>query len=64
MNKFILVMLILLPFEVIHAVEERYLEQYWIDDDMVKAWLKLGEIIPIQEGDLSYTQARKRRSFL
>lgn len=57
MNKIILVMLILLPFEMIHAVEEGYLEEYWISDDSLRAWSKKEGGIPVKEGDYIKAEA-------
>lgn|GEM_PF-6802106 len=50
MNKVILIILMLLPFDMVFAESERYPEQYWIDDDSVRSWSK-EKVFPIKQGD-------------
>jgi len=55
-DKVILIILILLPFDMVCAESERYPEQYWIDTDSVRAWSK-EKVFPIKEGDYIVAQA-------
>jgi len=57
MNKVILIMLLLLPFDVVFAESEPYPEQYWIDDDTVRGWSKKEGGIPVKEGDYIMAEA-------
>ena len=56
MDKVILIILILLPFDMVCAESERYPEQYWIDTDSVRAWSK-EKVFPIKEGDYIVAEA-------
>jgi len=57
MNKVILIMLLLLPFDVVFAESEPYPEQYWIGDDNVRGWSKQEGGIPVKEGDYIKAEA-------
>ena len=56
MNKVILIMLLLLPFDMVFAESEPYPEQYWIDEDSVKRWSK-AKVFPIKQGDYIVAEA-------
>ena len=56
MDKVILIILILLPFDMVCAESERYPEQYWIDTESVKGWSK-EKVFPIKEGDYIVAEA-------
>ena len=53
MNKVILIMLLLLPFDMVFAESEPYPEQYgqyWISYDSVRSWSK-EKVFPIKQGN-------------
>ena len=56
MNKVILIMLLLLPFDMVFAESEPYPEQYWIDEDSVKRWSR-AKVFPIKQGDYIVAEA-------
>ena len=56
MDKVILIILILLPFDMVSAKTERHPEQYWIDDESVRGWSK-EKVFPIKQGDYIVAQA-------
>ena len=56
MNKVILIMLLLLPFDMVFAETDRYPEEYWISDDTVRGWSK-EKVFPIKQGDYIVAEA-------
>ena len=56
MNKVILIMLLLLPFDMVFAESEPYPEQYWIDEQTLKRWSK-AKVFPIKQGDYIVAEA-------